>query len=284
MKRREPLPLYDRIRDIIESARAGAARSVNTTQVVSNWLIGREIVEEEKEGRARADYGKRLIEALSVRMTKDYGAGYSTQNLFYMVQFYRIYPALISSRKILHAVRGELSMTASGPKKLIVHAVRGKSAVAHRKLISQGVMEELAAVRGKAWEPGRLNPGLCWTHYRTLLRVEKPHIRAFYEIEAVKNDWAARELERQINSLLYERLALSRDKKGVMRLAVEGHEARKPAEIFKDPVVMEFLGLPESPRLVETALEQALIGNLQAFLLEMGAGPKAYPGPPQFAT
>jgi predicted nuclease of restriction endonuclease-like (RecB) superfamily len=102
--------------------------------------------------------------------------------------------------------------------------------------------------------------------------VEKPEARAFYEIEAIKAAWSARELERQINSLLYERLALSKDKKGLMRLALKGQEVQKPADVFKDPVVMEFLGLPESPRLVESRLEEALIGNLQAFLLELGKG------------
>jgi predicted nuclease of restriction endonuclease-like (RecB) superfamily len=99
---------------------------------------------------------------------------------------------------------------------------------------------------------GRLHPNLFWTHYRTLLRVDKAEARSFYEIEAIKNNWSARELERQINSSLYERLALSRDNKGLMRLAIKGHEVQRPADVFKDPVVMEFLGLPESPRLVET--------------------------------
>lgn len=96
--------------------------------------------------------------------------------------------------------------------------------------------------------------------------------RSFYEIEAIKNDWSARELERQINSLLYERLALSKDKKGLLKLAKKGHEVQTPTDVFKDPVVLDFLGLPESPRLVESDLEQALIGNLQAFLLELGKG------------
>jgi len=132
--------------------------------------------------------------------------------------------------------------------------------------------EFLYAPRRDSWQPGQLHPNLSWTHYRTLLRVDKPEARAFYEIEAIKNNWAARELERQINSLLYERLALSRDKKGLMRLATKGHEVQQPADVFKDPVVMEFLGLPESPRLVETDLEQALIDNLQSFLMELGKG------------
>ena len=117
-----------------------------------------------------------------------------------------------------------------------------------------------------------MHPNLSWTHYRTLLRVEKAEARAFYEIESLGNNWSSRELERQINSLLYERLAKSKDKDGLMRLATAGQEIAAPIDIFKDPVVIEFLGLPESPRLVESELEQALIDNLQKFLLELGNG------------
>lgn len=241
--------LYRRIRDILDAARVQAARSVNIAQIVTNWLIGREIVEEEQQGRSRADYGKRLIEELSRRMTKDYGTGYSAQNLSYMAQFYRTYSDLLLPEAILHAVRGE-----SGA------------------VISKTSLLDRPAAPGEPWAPGRLHSNLSWTHYRTLLRVDKPEARSFYEIEAIKNNWSARELERQINSLLYERLALSRDKAGLMRLAIKGHEVQKPGDIFKDPVVMEFLGLPESPKLVETTLEQALIDHLQFFLLEMGKG------------
>ena len=115
-----------------------------------------------------------------------------------------------------------------------------------------------------------LNPIKSWSHYRALLRVDAG-ARSFYEIEALKNNWAGRELERQINSLLYERLAKSRDKAGLMRLATHGQEIAKPADIFKDPVVIEFLGLPESPKLVETRLEEALLNDLQSFLLELGS-------------
>ncbi|MEK6838997.1 MAG: YhcG family protein [Candidatus Thermoplasmatota archaeon] len=132
--------------------------------------------------------------------------------------------------------------------------------------------ENRSAPRSDSWRPGLLHPNLSWTHYRTLLRVEGTEARAFYEIEALKNNWSARELERQINSLLYERLALSRDKRGLLRLATKGHKIQKPIDVFKDPVVIEFLGLPESPRLVETELEQGLIDNLQSFLLELGKG------------
>lgn len=104
------------------------------------------------------------------------------------------------------------------------------------------------------------------------MRVDDARARAFYEIEALRGNWSARELERQAASLLFERLAKSRDKAGLMRLATRGHVVERPIDVFKDPTVIEFLGLPESPRLVESGLEQALITNLQSFLLELGSG------------
>lgn len=245
---RRPPPIYKRIRQILDSARSNVARSVNTTQVVANWLIGQEIVEEEQRGKKRAEYGTRLIADLSVRLNEDYGKGYSVNNLEHFRDFYLTYPELIEGR--------------------ISHALRGKS----RKLLASKELEISHAPRDKSWQPGLLHPNLSWTHYRTLLRVDKLEARAFYEIEAIKNNWSARELERQMGSLLHERLALSKDKKGLMRLAVKGHEVQKPADVFKDPMVMEFLGMPESPKLVETNLEQALIDNLQSSLLELGKG------------
>lgn len=254
--------IYQRIREILESARAGVARTVNTTQVVANWLIGREIVEEEQRGKKRAGYGEHLVTELSGKLTADFGKGYSVTNMEHFRDFYITYPDLIPER-IPHAARGELrapsSDTAFQSAAQISHALRGELAVGHKG-------------GDQSWLPGRLHSNLSWTHYRILLRVDSPDARAFYEIEAIKNNWSARELERQINSLLFERLAKSKDKAGLMKLASKGHEIAVPADVFKDPVVIEFLGLPESPRLVESDLEQALINNLQAFLLELGKG------------
>ena len=122
------------------------------------------------------------------------------------------------------------------------------------------------------WRAGRLHAALSWTHYRTLLAVTRRDARDFYEIEAVKNGWSARQLERQIASLLFERLAKSRDKQGVLALASQGLEPTRPADLIKDPYVLEFLSLPEVPRLHESQLEEALISQLQAFLLELGSG------------
>lgn len=116
---------------------------------------------------------------------------------------------------------------------------------------------------GESWKPGSLHPNLAWSLYRHLIKIDSPDARAFYEIEAVKQAWSARELERQIASLLFERLAKSRDKTGVLRLATKGHEITSAADVFKDPVVIEFLGLPESHRLAESDLEEALLDQLQ---------------------
>jgi len=270
--------LYERIRQILEVARTGVARTVNTTQVVANWLIGREIVEEEQKGKLRAGYGEALIRDLSKRLTAGYGRGYSADNLFWFRRLFLQYPVFLDPDKF-DAPR-QISAFAS-----IIDAVRqlspppsplGHDPIPHSprgKLSSISLLPQIShSPRAESWQPGQLHLNLSWTHYRTLLRVEKLEARAFYEIEAIQNNWAARELERQINSLLYERLALSKDKKGLLRLARRGQEIQGPLDVFKDPTVIEFLGLPESHRLVESKLEEALITNLQAFLLELGKG------------
>ena len=267
--------LYRRIRKILEAARTGVARSVNTTQVIANWLIGREIVEEEQRGKRRAEYGQRLLGGLSRRLQADFGRGYSVDNLEWFRQFYLDYPELLGAAKS-DAVR-RISVAAA-----ICDAPRRQSKsdpepAPHAVVCAVGSPGgELAGIRhtpcGESWKPGQLHPNLSWTHYRTLLRVDKPEARAFYEIEAAQNHWSARELERQINSLLYERLALSRDKKGLLRLARKGQEIQGPLDVFKDPLVLEFLKIPAASKLVESDLEEALLDELQAFLLELGKG------------
>jgi predicted nuclease of restriction endonuclease-like (RecB) superfamily len=240
-----PDDFYDRIRDILTSAQTGVARTVNTAQVVSNWLIGREIVEEEQQGQQRAAYGETLLKNLAKQLKQDFGAGYSYTNLKYIRQFYLSFPQLLTETEISHALRDQ-SVTS-----------QDLSSLSNPKT---------------SWKAGQLHPNLSWTHYRMLMKVEKLEARSFYEIDTLKNNWSARELERQINSLLFERLAKSLDKQGLMQLATQGQIIQKPSDVFKDPLVIEFLGLPESPRLVESDLETALISNLQTFLLELGKG------------
>ncbi|MDI7260626.1 MAG: PDDEXK nuclease domain-containing protein [Thermodesulfobacteriota bacterium] len=265
MPRKRRMDLYKRVRQILESARVVAARSVNTAQVVANWLIGREIVEEEQKGKKRAGYGEELLKDLSARLTKDYEKGWSVRNLEYCRNFYLEYPVLLKEQKS-NAVRSiSLNSPTAGDRE-ISNAVGAKSGIE----FAEGKIPYVLS--SESWQPGHLHPNLSWTHYRTLLRVEKTEVRAFYEIEAIRNNWSTRELERQINSLLYERLSLSKDKKGLLRLATKGQVIQRSTDVFKDPVVMEFLGLPPSQKLVESDLEEALINNLQAFLLELGKG------------
>ncbi|MEJ8846886.1 PDDEXK nuclease domain-containing protein [Variovorax rhizosphaerae] len=242
-------PLYARVREILDVARASVARTVNTSQVAANWLIGREIVEEEQKGNLRAGYGAKILSDLSTRLNLEFGRGYSVDNLEAFRQFYVDYPRLIS-------------VTASRISSVVpVLLADSNSETPSRKSDEEG-----------EWQPGLLHPTLSWSHYRQLLRAGRVEARAFYEIETIRNSWSVRELSRQMATLLYDRLGKSKDKKGLMRLATHGHEVMQPLDALKDPLVIEFLGLPESPRLVESTLEQALIDNLQTFLLELGKG------------
>lgn len=244
--------LLERIRGIWERSRTQAARSVNTAHVCANWLIGQQIVEAEQRGKRRAGYGLALLKTLSAQLAGEFGSGFSVSALQYMRGFYLAYPQLL----------------AAGNQ----HAPRVESAAAHIQHAPHDESAESSATAGGAWRPGVLHPALSWTHYRLLLKVERREVRDFYEIEALRSGWSARRLERQINSLLFERLLKSRDKRGVLALANEGLLPARPRDAIKDPYVLEFLDLPQSHRLVESRVEEALLNQLQAFLLELGSG------------
>ena len=244
--------LFGRIVDILEEARTHVARTVNSAMVVAYWLIGREIVEEEQKGRKRADYGKAVIEDLSRRLTGRYGKGYSAVSLWNMRKFYQTY----------------------------IGRAAGILAPSGREFRQREILSPMGRELGKSGNPHPtgvesvtgFHPDLSWSHYRTLMRVENEEARQFYEQEAARNRWNKRQLERQINTLLFERLLKSRDKDGVLQLANEGQTTEHPIDIIKDPYALEFLGLPESHRLLEGDLETALTTHMQEFLLELGAG------------
>lgn len=215
-------PLYDRVRAILEAARANVARTVNTTQVVANWLIGCAIVEAEQQGKAKAGYGKKLLDELSALLTADFGKGYSATNLRWFRQFYLEYPKLVQMH---HALSDESAPSTKSMPAATHHAVRDEFEIASRNnRLPELDANGQRAQRAEPWQPGILSADLSWTHYRLLLKLARPAERAFYEIEAIKNNWPAREMERQINSLLFDRLAKSKDKKGLMRLATRGGE------------------------------------------------------------
>jgi predicted nuclease of restriction endonuclease-like (RecB) superfamily len=256
--------LYTNISSIWETARSFSAKSVNSAHSCASWLTGLKIIESEQGGFRRGAYGAGILKNVLQRLTVEYGSGFSVSGLQYMRAFFLEYPDFLP---IQHALRVTLNNKNELGKQ---HAVRVKSASAANT--SPDISALLKASQGEDWRPGQLNPNLSWTHYRTLLKVKRIEAPHFYEIESVKNSWSARQLERQINSLLFERLLKSRDKKGVLSLANKGQAVSAPIDIIKDPVILEFLDLPESHRLVESKIETALISKLKDFLLELGSG------------
>ena len=231
---RDLTDLVQQVREIILSARAVAARSVDTVQVAMNFTVGQRIVEHEQRGDKRAAYGKQVMEHLAQSMTAEFGRGFSKRNLELMRQFYIMYAPRLKNF----------------PSDLMPFPQ-----------IAQIVSAQL---------PGF--PLISWSHYVFLMSIANPEERMFYEIEAARHSWNLRTLKRQVESCLYERLALSRDKEGVARLANEGDLPQTPRQLIKDPLVLEFLGLEEKAHYSEHDLESAIIDRLESFLLELGKG------------
>ena len=206
---------YSRISDLLKSAKKTVVQSVNKTIVETYFEIGKLIVEEEQNGKSKAEYGQNLITELSHKLTSEFGKGFSTTNLKQMRTFYLTYSK------------------------------------------GQTVSDEFR---------------LSWSHYLMLMRIDNEEERKFYEIETAENTWSIREMQRQFDTALYERLALSRNKDEVKKLSENGQIIEKAQDSLKDPYVLEFLGLHEETKYSETELEQKLIDKLEHFLLELGKG------------
>ena len=265
---------FDDIRGLISSARATIARGVDLVQVYTNFEIGRRIVVQEQKGKGRAVYGKEVIRELAARLVDEFGKGYSKTNLEYMRRFY-----------LENAGRFPISQSMTGqlgsPGKS--QALSGQFDPLQIAQSATGQSEILQTPSAKSpsgqihLSPADETPSprpftLSWTHYIFLLGVKNPDERSFYEIESAAQDWTVRELKRQFDTSLYERLALSRDKKGIRKLASEGQIVAHPADLLKEPLVLEFLGLHESHRYSESDLEHSIIDRLEHFLLELGKG------------
>ena len=221
---------FDRILDILKNARKQAKMALNISMVYSYYEVGRAIIEEEQNGKQRAEYGKAILKELSKRLTESLGKGFSVENLKLMRRFYVVYSKDQIGQKVSTQFEN-LPVTREG-----------------RKFF------------------------LSFSHYVFLMRIPNIDERHFYEIEAAHNGWGIKELERQYDSALYERLALSRDKEGIERLSTEGQIIERPEDLLKDPYVLEFTGLPELSKYSETDLETKIIDHLQEFLLELGRG------------
>lgn len=240
------IDVAERIERLITDARTHIARSVNITEVITKYEVGRIIVNVIQEGEERATYGKQLLQGVADLLTERLGDGWSTETLKRCRKFFIIY----SVKEI-----GTTVLTESNDSNLVntVDQIQ-KSATSLRK--------------SDATYPFTLS----WSHYLVLMRIESDAERSFYEIECQKQNWSVRQLQRQYNSSLYERLALSRDKDAVMRLAQEGQTVSKPEDILKNPLTLEFLGLKPEAIYSESKLETAIIDKLQQFMLELGKG------------
>jgi predicted nuclease of restriction endonuclease-like (RecB) superfamily len=236
--------LFSRVASILEQARGNVVRAVNSNMVIAYWLIGREIVQALQGGQERAEYGKRIIEALSSRLTDAYGKGFSAQTLWNFRLFYQTF----AGRQAILSPSGRES----------------KSELTSLEKFSP-TGRELAPV---------FSPQLTWSHYRALMRVQDEHAREFYEQEALDCGWSKAQLERQIQSAYYQRILANRGAQGLAEPTRErlAGETTTPESLIKSPYVLEFLGLPDTANLHENTLEQAIVDNLQAFLLELGKG------------
>lgn len=234
-----------------------AIRSVDAHLVVRNWLFGLYIVEFEQNGADRAKYGARFLETLSEHLKRESIKGSSPTQLKLYRAFYQHY------KPIRPTVSGE----SKNPVLKAMPAIRPTLSDESRA----GIFDLQKFTKISNTELFNRFP-LGWSHYVNLLTIDSSDERRFYEIEAAENHWSVRELERQIASSLYERLALSRDKKEILKLSKQGHVVEKAADIIKNPLVLEFLGLEMKPTFSEDDLETAIIDKLESFLLELGKG------------
>lgn len=242
-KERTEAKLIVEVRQIVQAARERSYHAVNTMQIVSNWLIGQRIVVQEQQGKDKADYGKHIIEIVSDALTEEFGKGYSETNVRNMRKFYLTFSNL-QIQQAMPAIFQSLPFA-----------------------IQQALPAELP-------DSIPLFPQLTWTHYERLMRVESETARLWYLNEAAKQMWSYRTLDRNISTQYYERLLLSQEKEPVIAEMKEKTAAfqKDTAAFIKNPIIAEFLGLQQHASLHESTLEEAIITNMQQFLMELGKG------------
>jgi len=262
--------LLSSIGSVTSAAQTAAARSINLVLTVRNWLVGAYIVEFEQQGEDRAAYGSRLLETLADDLKRRGVQGFSLANLKNFRQLALTYPA-VAGPAILAALLaeaggagrlGHIRQTASSE---LVAGGDGPFPVLVARARDNPVLP---------WQDGayyrRLFANLSWSHLLRLTRLDDPLKRAFYELECLRAGWSERELRRQIESLLYERTGLSRDREAVLAAAADGQSFERPEILLRDPYVFEFLGIEARATFSEAELEQALIDHLEAFMRELG--------------
>ncbi|MDO5490747.1 MAG: DUF1016 N-terminal domain-containing protein, partial [Bacteroidaceae bacterium] len=232
--------LFERISALIEEARKRVVTTVNIAEVYTKYSIGQYIVEDEQQGEYRAQYGKQVLQNLSAKLTERFGDGWSYPNLRKIRQFYLTYSNLINGVNQIESKKDKQCLSNSDSETDV-------TLLPKQMVITEPVFT------------------LSWSHYLILMRIENADARRFYEIECTQQQWSVRQLSRQVGSSLYERLALSRNKDEVMKLAREGQTIEKPSDVIKDPITLEFLGLKPDSVYTESKLENAIIGKMQQF-------------------
>lgn len=251
--------LLGRVAGLLEAGRRSVVRSTNVILTATYWEIGRQIVEFEQGGAIRAEYGAELIQRLSKDLTARFGRGFSRRNVEQMRVFYLAWQ-IGTNDAGRPQIRARTTTSAGGDQ--AAESPKAQTVSAEFQILT---WQEFTA-------EGHLLFPLPWSHYARLMSVADTGARAFYEDEAIRGNWSVRELDRQISSQLYERLALSRNKATLLGRARESKpgDAVTLEETIRDPYVLEFLDLKDEYS--ETDLEAALIAHLEAFLLELGAG------------
>ena len=241
--------LVNDLRSIVSKARSKAFAAVNYSLVERNWRIGQRIVEQEQNGASRAEYGKHVIEIASAALTEEFGKGFSETNIMNFKKFYLKFKELTIPQTLSEEFKKQKHQTLSDESSLLPQKGQTQSAQFELRL-------------------------LPWSHYERLIRVEDKKAREWYAKEAFEQGWSFRTLNRNINTLYYERLLMSKKKQPVVNEMQDKTKAyqQDKLEYIKSPVVLEFLGLPEDTFLAESKLETAIINNLEKFLMEMGKG------------
>lgn len=235
-----------------------AVSAVNISLTLRNWFIGYYIVEYDQNGEDRAKYGAKALQKLSKALKAEKLKSVSVQELrmfrtFYKVYYYFSEILLNESEEIRRALPFELQD---------LDFILQKRKALPFELENEELRVPTIKILTK----------LSYTHFSELLKIENPLKRAFYEIECINGTWSTRELQRQISTLYYERSGLSKDKEALSKLVNDKTEDLQPSDLIKNPMTFDFLNLPTKVILEENELEQALIDNLQQFLLELGNG------------
>jgi predicted nuclease of restriction endonuclease-like (RecB) superfamily len=257
--------LLREIADVLTAGRRQATWTLNAIMCAVYWDIGRRIVEFEQKGEKKAPYGVQLIDLLSADLTARFGRGFRRSNLFQIRAFYLAYRGIVQTPSGQFAA-DEKVQTLSGQ---LSEAGRPLTIVSTASIESQGKKRQTSSGELLIRDLAARFP-LPWSHYVRLLSTKSAEARKFYETEALRGGWSFRELDRQISTQLYERLAVSRDKAAMLRQAgsPRGRELVRAEEELRDPFVLEFLDLKDEYS--ETDLEEALIRHLEQFLIELG--------------